>query len=205
MAEAFRKVIFSGKGLEEIKIEILGEFIPCREVKADKKYFEKFCREGCPNYDKNYSCPSHNQTFDDYVKGFDCIFVLMFCMSPAGGKKPFDAKIIEKKAAPFVEKILRSLEKAAGSKAIAARSCSICAPCKKSLGEKCPSPEKMRRDMVSLGVDCTDLARKLFGRKILWDKNGKGPEYVSFVCGVPVKSLEEKEKLLRILSHERKL
>lgn len=205
MAEAFRKEIFLGKGPEVMKMEILGELIPCSDVKADKERFGKFCREGCPNYNRNYSCPPHSQTFADYVKGFDYLFGLMFCVSSADERKPPEARVIEKKATPFIEKLLSRLEKAASSKAVAARSCSICVPCRKSLGEPCPSPEDMRHDMVSLGVDCANLAEKVFGRKILWDKNGKGLEYVSFVCGVPVKEVGQKEKLLKILSYGRKL
>lgn len=201
MADAFRKSFdIKDSGLE-LRVDVFGEFIPKEKLKINKTEFEKMCKEGCPKYGKHYGCHPGSPDFEDYTERAKYFLALMFCVQ-SKGKDPEKFDEIETEAYPEIDMILRKMEKASGTKHIAARSCKICVPCLKEKNLPCKNPEKRRNCTVSLGIDCQDIAENIFHKALVWQKGENLKGYTSFICLVPMKSLEEKEILVKILDEE---
>ena len=184
----------------ELRIEALGEFVPKERLKIDQEFFEKMCKEGCPNYRKHYGCPPGSPGFDEYTEGAKHFLVLMFCAQPKG-KSPAKFDEIEKAAYPEIDKILRRLEEISGTKHVAARACKLCVPCRKEKNLSCPHPGQRRNCTVSLGIDCQDIADNIFHKPLVWQKGEKLEKYTSFICLVPMRDLGNKDKIINELKN----
>lgn len=188
----------SGK---KIRVECFGEFITKDKFKINKELFEKMCKDGCSTYGKHYGCPPNAPSFDEYTKGSNYFLVLMFCAQPIG-KSSANFEEIENLVYPKIDKILRRLEKAAGTKHIAARSCRLCEPCLREKNLPCRHPEERRNCTVSLGIDCRAIAENIFHKSLVWQKGENLKGYTSFICLVPLKRLADKSKLLIALTEK---
>jgi predicted metal-binding protein len=182
----------------KIKLEILGEFVSMDKLKINKVFFEKMCKVGCDKYGKHYGCPPVSQSFDDYTDRAKNFLALMFCAYPKQNSK-INFGEIEQIVYPEIDGLLRKLEKAAGAKHIAARSCKLCEPCKREKNLPCKNPEQRRNCTVSLGIDCRDISENIFHKPLVWQKGDNLNGYTSFICLVPMKGLEKKEEIMRIL------
>ncbi|RDB63292.1 hypothetical protein C1878_05390 [Gordonibacter sp. 28C] len=72
-----------------------------------------------------------------------------------------------------------------GSKALFPGSCSRCtAPCRRTLGRQCASPETLRFSIESLGGDVGLMQRELFGLDLVWASAGEIPAHYQLVGGL---------------------
>jgi predicted metal-binding protein len=185
----------------EFNIELFIKFLPLEDAVLLRELSHDSCKKGCPNYGKNYSCPPHSLKMEKYVGKNEGLAVAMFCVSPAVRANQESTEVldeIEANAYPVIDQFMRSLEKSSRSKYIASRNCRFCSPCRKVLGEKCMSPEKVRLCTSSLGLDCEELCRNFFGRSIVWQKKGEPfSGYVSYICALPVINARNKGPVLR--------
>ena len=84
------------------------------EVKTDKNLFLGMCKSGCPNFNRNYSCPPSSPDFSSCTKDHDVLFVLLFSLE-LGQLDGFDYKEYHKLRIgnavlkPRIEKVMRSL------------------------------------------------------------------------------------------------
>jgi predicted metal-binding protein len=179
----------------ELKVEIFGEFIPKNKIKINKNFFEKMCKEGCDKYGKHYGCPPGSPSFEAYTGKAENFLVLMFCASQKV-KSGANFEEIEKLVYPKIDKVLRDLEKISGTKHIAARSCKLCEPCQREKNLSCKHQDKIRNCTVSLGIDCRDIAENIFHKPLVWQKGETLQSYVSFICLLPMKSREGKERIV---------
>ncbi len=169
----------------ELKIECLYDFIEASKVVVEKDLFENMCKDGCPNYNKKYSCPPCSLKFDAKKK-YLFVVLLRMNLEQLNEIEYMKLKIGNAVLKPRVERIMRGLEEKFGGKFFSTGSCRLCKKCGKAIGEKCRHPEKMRFSLESLGVDCNKLVEDVFGFELLWYKNNEAPEYTSVVCALPV-------------------
>jgi predicted metal-binding protein len=191
-----------------ITINCYYDFINKNKIKVDKKCFENLCKKGCPNYNKKYSCPPRTPDFYNYIRDYEQLFVLMFSInlnqfSNTSYLDYHKVRLANAVMKSRIDKLVWELEKVSNSKFLSTGSCRLCRSCQLKKGKPCKSPLKMRYSLEALGVDCNDLAKKLFNKPLLWYKDKKIPEYTSVICALPIKDkssiIKEAESLLSSL------
>jgi predicted metal-binding protein len=170
----------------------LYKIIPSGQVPIDRENSIRLCREGCPSYAKNYSCPPNSPTLEEYIG--ECRHLLFFIFQakvpaqaaglPEGERQKYFNKF-DFGANKEVDRIMRELEKRIGARHIAARKCALCKICKKEKEKPCKRPEKMRNCAVSLGIDCKRIAEEHFLYPLDWRDKHKLPGKISYICAIP--------------------
>lgn len=183
-------------------IECHHEFIKINDVKTDKELFLRMCQNGCKNFNNKYSCPPFSPSFEKVTVGCKNMLVIMLKMDTSQADKYNEyhrLRIGNAILKSRIEKIMRNLETRTGGKYIGTGSCGLCRPCQKKLNKPCKYPDRMRYSLESLGVDCNNLAKKLFGKELFWFRNGKAPTYTSVICGLPLKNMTKKQDVIEEL------
>lgn len=169
-------------GCEEclIQTKCLVEFM-------DKLYFDKLCKEGCPNYGNKWSCPPYAPDYIKFVKEYEFIDVFMLYIE----LKQFDYIRQDYLKVKAANSILKSrIDKALRNSMdenefyISTGSCRLCKSCKKKFGKPCAYPNHRTYSFEALGINVSLLAMELFQRELLWYKAKNLPEYTSVVAGL---------------------
>lgn len=173
----------------ELNIKVYYDSINSNNIKVDKKLFVSMCQKGCKNYGNKYSCPPFSPSFNEYVKK-DKLFAVMLLLKlnqfdNFNYKEYHKLRIANAVIKPRIEKIMRELEKITKTKFLSTGACRLCKPCQKKINKPCKHPDKMRFSMEALGVDCNDLALKLFKKPLLWYKKKDKLEYTAVICAIP--------------------
>jgi predicted metal-binding protein len=186
----------------KFRLECYYDFIGISSVKTNKALFLDMCKKGCRNFNNKYSCPPLSPEFSSYVKNNEFLLVVLLKieLSQMSGKNEYHKlRIGNAVIKPRLEKIMRMLEANLGSKFLSTGACRLCKPCQKKLGKPCKHPDKMRFSLESLGVDCNKLTEDLFKFHLLWYKDKKAPEYTAVVCALPLKNIDDKDRLFLLV------
>lgn len=150
-----------------------------------KEYFESLCRNGCPNFNKKWSCPPYSPDFITYSRNYDyCLVCILYC-----DLDQFDytkTEYMKVKACNSIlkskmDKLMRYLENYYSGLIVSNGSCRICKPCNLKLNLSCKRPTLRRYSMESLGLDVNKVSTFMFNHSLKWYKDKKAPTYTSVV------------------------
>ncbi|MDY7032261.1 MAG: DUF2284 domain-containing protein [Thermodesulfobacteriota bacterium] len=150
---------------KELEIQVVREFYPTTLIPEER--IRAFCIEDkCGNYGKNYMCPPHigsiaemQDMLVNYSEG------ILFQYSKEFNVKKNRKKVEETKL--DFHRIILQLENFMKEKGIfelqglIGGSCALCGFCYAGLNKPCPSPEKARPSLESLGIDLMTLLKGL--------------------------------------------
>ncbi|WP_372753603.1 DUF2284 domain-containing protein [Labilibaculum sp.] len=148
-------------------------------LQADK--FKDYCKNGCPNYAKKWTCPPHCPSFETYAQNYSKATIYLFYTSPHQFTQAEDKA---QEAYDFIKEelqtYLRKREPSDG-KLIGANSCEICKTCKLVSRKECHLPEKKRYNLVAFGFHVSQIMTDLFQHELQWAKPNQIPDFVSSV------------------------
>ncbi|WP_066637407.1 DUF2284 domain-containing protein [Desulfolucanica intricata] len=152
----------------------------------NKNFFNKLCKNGCPNFNHKWSCPPYSPLYSEYSKEYsNAMLVLLFCtlnqfyyIKTEYMKVKASNSILKSK----MDKFMRWLEPVFNGKILSNGSCRLCklCTCKDKTGN-CKKPKEMRYSMESVGLDVEKISLHFLNHKFLWYKNKKAPLYSSVV------------------------
>lgn len=169
-------------GCEEclVQTKYLEEFV-------DKVYFDKLCKEGCPNYGNKWSCPPYAPEYTKFVEKYEFIDVFMLYIE----LEQFDyikQEYLKVKAANSIMKsrIDKGLRNSMNENEfyVSTGSCRLCKSCKKKVGKPCAFPEQRTYSFEALGINVSLLTMNIFQRELLWYRTKNLPQYTSVVAGL---------------------
>lgn len=156
----------------------------CLKTYCLPEQFLPLC-QACPEYEKNWSCPSGVPDAFSYLTPYDTLTMIgvqVFYDEAMRMQTDRDTVArLQQESYGKIKKIL--LETLLGlehvcshSITIAAGRCEQCERCSRSAGKECVKPERRRYSFSAFGFDLTAMARELLDMELLWSKTGL-PEY----------------------------
>lgn len=179
-------------------------FVSVGELKQyqDKSKFDLLCKNGCPNYDMKWSCPPYSPLFEDFVKPYKFIHIILLLVE----LRQFDyikQNYLKVKAANSILKsrVDKSLRYSMLQDEfyISTGSCRLCKSCKKKKGMSCVYPEKRTYSFEALGIDVSKLALDIFETRLLWYKKSDIPEYTCVIAGLLTNNGVPNQKIIQEL------
>ncbi len=138
-----------------------------------KEEFDCLCKEGCPNYDKKWSCPPLSPSYSSFVSKYENIIVVVistkldqFSYIKNDYLKVKAANTIMKSR---IDKVLRSFI-SDNCYYISTGSCRMCKPCKRKLNQPCAHPGEMTFSFEALGINVSEMVNDLFNFELKWYK-----------------------------------
>lgn len=147
---------------------------------VDVAKFYGLCRS-CPNCGKVWSCPPYSFDPLDIWNKFKTLQVIAYKIEPSDSCEE-SLRLLEKTKHEMLLYTYGLEKENPGSAALSAGKCQLCRECSRSKDEPCRNPGKMRYSIESLGGDVEKTLRELFNIEILWEADGKMPEYY-ILCG----------------------
>lgn len=151
----------------------------------DIKKVQEKCRNGCPNYNKKWSCPPFSLSYDKVSSKYNNAIIISFSTSM---DKYIDIKnkYLAIKAANvtlkcFIEKVSRKIEKEVNGYSLLSGSCRLCKPCQCKQQKSCKRSEDMRYSMEATYLDVSALTKEILSHELLWYENKVLPKYTSTV------------------------
>ena len=177
------------------------------DVVTRRAEFFSLCKEGCPNFNKKWSCPPCSPDFSIFKRRSDEMLVVLFKLDlhqldgtgyPGHHKVRLGNAVLK----PRAERLMRGLERIVKGRYFSTGACRLCKPCQKKLGRRCRHPDRMRYSLEACGVDCDALSRKVFGVPLQWYRDKRCPDYTSVICALPVPKGVDKAHLLCCVESE---
>lgn len=170
----------------KLRAEYFSKFIEKEKIKTDNHLFSKMCKKGCKNYGKKHSCPPSAPPFENLIRSYDGLFVIMLKCSLKEIKSTEYNKVRIANAAikARIIRLMQHLKEQSNTSFLSTGACNLCKPCKLKIKKACAHPEKRRYSLEATGADCNALTKELFKIQLLWYKNKKAPEYTCTVCGL---------------------
>ncbi|MFA8433136.1 MAG: DUF2284 domain-containing protein [Marinifilaceae bacterium] len=170
----------------EIEIQVKIQQLPTSDLYPflDPQRFNSYCREGCPNHSKKWTCPPYCPPFEEYSQYNPFTCLILFCCKvnqfpQAEGKdRSLEVYNFTKET---LQAWLREQETKTGGKMIAANSCEICKTCSVEHNNPCHFPDQHRYNLVAFGFNVNSILETYFDHKIQWSEANKEPEYVTSV------------------------
>lgn len=154
---------------------------------VNKVYFDRLCKDGCPNYGNKWSCPPYAPEYIKFVEKYEFIDIFMLYIE----LDQFDyikQEYLKVKAANSIMKsrIDRALRNSINKNEfyISTGSCRLCKSCKKKIGKACVHPEHRTYSFEALGINVSLLTMDIFHRELLWYRTKNLPQYTSVVAGL---------------------
>ncbi len=153
----------------------------------EKKKFDLLCKNGCPNYNKKWSCPPLSTSYSSFVSEYENIIVVVFS-TKLDQFHYIKNDYLKVKAANTImksriDKVLRSFI-SNDRYYISTGSCRMCKPCKRKLNQPCAHPGEMTFSFEALGINVSEMISDLFDFELKWYKKNTLPEYTSVVAGI---------------------
>lgn len=150
---------------------------------VDVEKFLGFCKE-CSNYEINWGCPPFDFDVEKFWGKYKTLhlYARFLISKDKDGKALIEGLFAEKEK--FAIELLAKEKAVSGSMALSCGSCKVCEICNRIEGKPCLHPEYMRYSIEALGGDVAKTAERLFGKPILWVKDGIAPEYLMLIGGV---------------------
>lgn len=167
-----------------------------------------YCKEGCVNFGKKWSCPPYSKKFSDIISynSYDKLIILVgyinlddmkYIVNPYQQVKA--ANIILKSKC---EKFARYIEYELDGYSLLSGSCNLCKPCQKKLELPCKKPTMVRYSLESTGINVEKLLEKYCGYKLLWYNKGKKLPYTTVVTATFINSINTQGKNIELLANE---
>lgn len=168
----------------------------------DYNKFSLLCKNGCPNYEKKWSCPPYSPKFNDFSKEFDLISICALTME-LNGLSYIRNDYLKVKAANAIlkskaDKVFRSFA-TERRRYVSTGSCRLCKPCKCKKAEPCARPSMMAYSFEALGINVSKITESLFDFKLLWYEKGKCPQYTAVVVGLLTNEKPDLDEILMAL------
>lgn len=153
----------------------------------EKKKFDLLCKNGCPNYNKKWSCPPLSPSYSNFVSEYENIIIVVFS-TKLDQFHYIKNDYLKVKAANTImksriDKVLRSFV-SNDRYYISTGSCRMCKPCKRKLNQPCAHPGEMTFSFEALGINVSEMVSDLFDFELKWYKKNSLPEYTSVVAGI---------------------
>lgn len=148
--------------------------------------FNKYCKEGCPNYEKRWSCPPYCPDFITYAKNFSHIELYLFYTET----KQYQ---IENNTSPLsaynfvgekLQEWLNEKENHLGGVMITSNSCEICNICALTNQNRCHNPRQMRYNLTAFGFNIDRITKEVFSHTLQWSNNKQRAKHASSVGAI---------------------
>lgn len=151
------------------------------------EYFTQLCKEGCPNYDSNYTCPPNSPKFIDYVKDYKYSLVIAMYMDI-----PNDDSIsnTHEYLRTILGEILIHLEDKVHGLLTDGGRCLLCKQCAYLDGLPCRFPQKMRFSMEAMGIDLASASKDILHHSLIWNEEDEN-NYCTVLGSVNFNNLNE--------------
>lgn len=181
--------------IETTQVERVAEF-------EDYIKFSGLCKDGCPNYEKKWSCPPYSPKFNEYSKGFSYITICALTMDLEQFSY-IKNDYLKVKAANTIlkskaDKVFTSFV-TEGAKYISTGSCRLCKPCKCKKRQPCAHSLKMAYSFEALGINVAKITESILDIELLWYQKGKCPKYTAVIIGLLTNEKPDLETILRAL------
>ena len=133
----------------------------------EKKKFDLLCKNGCPNYNKKWSCPPLSPSYSNFVSEYENIIIVVFS-TKLDQFHYIKNDYLKVKAANTImksriDKVLRSFV-SNDRYYISTGSCRMCKPCKRKLNQPCAHPGEIYLILSLNGIrktHCLNIHRLL--------------------------------------------
>ena len=150
-----------------------------------KASFAKLCREGCPDYNRSWSCPPHSPDFRSEAAGRpQTLLVVYFADLGQFTRIPAEQRIRQANTIMRLnmEKHLHGLEKIHQGRTLDGGICRYCAVCTcADQSGPCRWPQNMRCSMESLGLDVAAIAKDYLDFSLAWGTAADLPSHISAI------------------------
>ena len=132
------------------------------------EYFTNLCKEGCPNYNSNYTCPPNSPNFQDYIKDYKYSFIIAMYMKISKHNTIVDA---HQYLRSLLSDLLIPLEAKVNGLLTDGGRCLICKSCAYVDKLPCRFPQKMRFSMESMGIDLDGVSKDILNHSLTWNED----------------------------------
>ncbi|MGL5313880.1 MAG: DUF2284 domain-containing protein, partial [Peptostreptococcaceae bacterium] len=139
----------------------------------DFEYFTGLCKDGCPSYNTNWTCPPNSPRYEEYSKDYEKTLV-MIMYSNINDDELSNVHINLRRT---ISPVLHSLEKNFNGLLTDGGRCMHCETCTCSDNLPCRAPELLRYSMESMGINLDALAKEVLNHKITWNKEENADNY----------------------------
>ena len=151
------------------------------------EYFTNLCKEGCPNYNTNHTCPPNSPTFTDYAKNYQSSLVIAMYMNIPKNKNMDET---HQYLRGVLSDLLIHLEKRVNGLLTDGGRCMYCKECTCVENLPCRFPEKLRFSMEAMGIDLSSLCENLLNHSMMWNKNDED-SYCTVIGSVNFNNMDE--------------
>lgn len=149
--------------------------------------FMGFCRE-CPMFGRSWACPPFDFDAEALLGRYARVSFLAARFEPlAAGVETEDFRDMILPDCGAIERFLLEAERRSGGRAfINIGRCRLCGDtvCRRSRGEACLHPDKVRPSLEAYGFDVGRTLTVLFGIDLKWSSDGTVPGYMVLVTGL---------------------
>lgn len=180
----------TSNGMQTINLSVhilsVEKVLSCTHEEAIRNY----CKTGCVNYGKKWSCPPYSRKFSDIVKDSKVGEVIIIIGYINLCDMEYIANAYQQvKAANMIlkskcEKIARYIERELNGYSLLSGSCNLCKPCQKKKSLPCKKPLLARYSLESTGINVEELLEKNCDHRLLWYKKGEKLPYTSVATAV---------------------
>lgn len=143
-----------------------------------------WCKDGCPDYNKNGACPPYSPTVDKLLKDKD--FLLLICKVPTSFSDIEDhvekGTFLSDVAWSFSDKLGYKLMDSYGTDFLTPGQCQGCEIC--TIESGCKKPERRVYSITGTGIMLGDVMENLFHEKLQWFTKDFEPEYVTKIMTI---------------------
>lgn len=136
----------------------------------DFKYFTGLCKEGCPHYNLNYTCPPNSPKFTECTKDYKYSLVLALYMNI---EKNHSLEETHSYLRKILSSILIPLEKEFCGLLTDGGRCQYCEKCTYIDNLPCRYTDKIRFSMEAMGLDLDKVCKDILNHNIMWDKKNE--------------------------------
>ncbi|WP_297130182.1 DUF2284 domain-containing protein [Terrisporobacter sp.] len=162
------------------------------------EYFTALCKEGCPNYNSNYTCPPNSPTFTEYVKDYKYSLVIAMYMNIPKNKNMSE---VHEYLRIVLSDLLIPLERKINGLLTDGGRCIYCKECAYIDNLPCRFPEKMRFSMESMGIDLDSACKDILNYSMSWNSDNEN-SYCTVIGSVNFNNIDKydlKEIILDII------
>ena len=140
----------------------------------------------CNCYGRIWSCPPYDFNVIEFWNKYSQLDLRVYQIKTNDKSWQENRNLIRKQSMRICLEIMDREEKVPGSFALTPGKCIMCGDneCSRINGEACRLGQKYRYSIESIGGDVEACLKDFFDIEILWERNGRVPEYYTLVCGL---------------------
>lgn len=160
------------------------------DLAVDIEKVRGFCRDGCPDYNKNGGCPPFSPAADEIFKNRD--FILLLSKVAATALLEDSSMALDtghSMLSEYMDKIGYRLRETAGIEFLSPGLCRGCPECTISSG--CKNPGRRVYSITGTGIMLGDTLETLFDEKLQWLSENYRPDYIIKVMAFLTANIDE--------------